>query len=87
MRIDGSGACGGSEGGGVDERRQSEVGRLLLGGGAAMLWLYCSVGLNRAVVGVIVDVFLGELIMMGPSWTGEMQDPLMIQREMLSRVS
>ena len=58
---------------------KGEVGRLLLGGGAAMLWLYCSVDLNRAVVGVIVDVFLCELIVMGPSWTGEMQDPLVIQ--------
>ncbi len=45
---------------------KGEVGRLLLGGGAAMLWLYCSVDLNQAVVGVIVDVFLCELIVMGP---------------------
>ena len=51
-----------------------------------MLWLYCSGDLNRAVVGVIIDVLLCELIMMGLSWPGEMQDPSMVQWEILSRV-
>ena len=46
---------------------ECEVSRMLLGGGEAMS------------VGVVVDVFICELIMMGASWIDEMRDPLMIQ--------
>ena len=43
--------------------------------------------LYRAVVKVIIDVLLCELVVMGLSWPGEMQDPSMVQWEILSRVS